>query len=53
MDIQGTGDRCSEWWGRSLDVEVDKLWSLTVQNSVYWQIDYMCAAGATEEETTA
>lgn len=46
MDIQGTGDRCSEWWGRSLDIEADKLWSLTVRNSVYWQIDYMCAAGA-------
>ena len=36
----------AEWWGRSLDIKVDKLWSLTVRNSVYWQIDYMCAAVA-------
>lgn len=28
VDMQGTGDRCSEWWGRSLDIKVDKLWSL-------------------------
>ena len=22
----------AEWWGRSLDIKVDKLWSLTVRN---------------------